>query len=166
MNVILNTTILSNFARVGRLDLLQAVLGNVYISTEVYAEVQDGLAEGYEFYSALEELIHLPEGEQWLKLTAPTDEELHVFTNLLGALHRGEASCIAIAVSRGWAFLTDDAHARSTARNLNITVSGTLGILMRAVKDKHLTLVEGNGMLGQMIEAGYYSPYDNLAELL
>lgn len=166
MNVILNTTILSNFARVGRLDLLQLVFGKVYISTDVYAEVQDGLAEGYDFYSALEEIIRAPESRRWVHLTALTDQELGRFTDILGALHRGEASSIAIAATRGWAFLTDDALARRTARKLKITISGTLGILVRAVKDGHLTLDEGNALLSQMIDAGYYSPYDNLTELV
>lgn len=166
MNVILNTTILSNFARVGRLDLLRLVFGEVHISTDVYAEAQDGLAEGYDFYSPLEDLIHAPASKQWIHLTALTDQELRLFTDILGALHRGEASSIAIAATRGWAFLTDDALARRTARKLKITLSGTLGILVRAVQDRHLTLEEANALLAQMIDAGYYSLYDNLGELV
>jgi predicted nucleic acid-binding protein len=43
MEVIANTTIVSNFAAVGQLGLLRDVLGRVFISTEVYAEIQDGL---------------------------------------------------------------------------------------------------------------------------
>ena len=54
MNVIANTTIISNFASVGRLDILKELLGQLYITTEVYAEIQDGLAEGYDFYAGIE----------------------------------------------------------------------------------------------------------------
>ena len=51
MTVIANTTIISNYCSVDRLDILKAVLSQVYIPTEVYAEIQDGLAEGYSFLS-------------------------------------------------------------------------------------------------------------------
>ncbi len=49
MNVIANTTIISNFAAMGRLDILRDLLGQLYITTDVYAEIQDGLIEGYDF---------------------------------------------------------------------------------------------------------------------
>ena len=54
MNVIANTTIISNFASVSRLDILRELLEQLYITTEVYAEIQDGLAEGYDFYAGIE----------------------------------------------------------------------------------------------------------------
>lgn len=46
MKTIANTTILSNFAAVGRLDLLQALHGRLYIPIQVYEEVLAGLEEG------------------------------------------------------------------------------------------------------------------------
>jgi predicted nucleic acid-binding protein len=47
MSVIANTTVISNFASVNQLDLLRWLFGALYISTEVYAEIQAGLEEGY-----------------------------------------------------------------------------------------------------------------------
>ena len=50
--------------------------------------------------------------EGWLRLTTfEGDDELRLFGQLPAALHRGEASCLAIAAQRKWAFLTDDARA-------------------------------------------------------
>jgi predicted nucleic acid-binding protein len=43
MNVIANTTVISNFAVVGRLDLLRDLLGQVYISTDSYDKDADVL---------------------------------------------------------------------------------------------------------------------------
>jgi len=166
VTVIVNTTVLSNFAFVERLDLLESLLGVVYIATDVYAEILDGLAEGYAFYDAVEHEIQAPSGEPWLLLTAPTDEELRLFTALLGALHQGEAACLAIAATRGWAFLTDDRRARRAARRLNTLVSGTLGVLVEAIKSDLIGIDQANALLAKMMKAGYYSPYDNLAELL
>lgn len=51
VKVIANTTVISNFASVGRLDLLQALLGEVFISSGVYDEIQNGLQEGHDFCS-------------------------------------------------------------------------------------------------------------------
>jgi predicted nucleic acid-binding protein len=53
MEVIANTTIISNFAAVGQLGLLRDVPGRVFISTEVYAEIQDGLAADSGFYAGI-----------------------------------------------------------------------------------------------------------------
>lgn len=163
MNIIANTTLLSNFASVDRLDVLHDLLGRVYISVDVYAEIQDGIAEGYNFYSGIDVHIYPLSPEGWLHLASPSgDDELRLFSQLLGPLHRGEASCLAIAAQRGWAFLTDDARARKAARELNVNVSGTLGVLTQAVKADLLPLDDANRLLAQMIQLGYYSPYSSL----
>lgn len=166
MNVIANTTIISNFAAVGRLNLLHDLLGEVYISTEVYAEIQDGQVEGYDFYEDIESHIRPLTPDGWLHMTSlQNDDELRLLNQLPTALHRGEASCLAIAVQRGWALLTDDARARQTARELGVTLSGTLGVLTQAVKADLISLDEANQLLGQMIQLGYRSPYNDLTEL-
>jgi predicted nucleic acid-binding protein len=167
MEVIANTTIISNFAAVGRLDVLQALVGQLYISTDVYAEIQDGLAEDASFYAAIETQVYPLSQEGWLRLTAlENDAELRIFGQLPPALHRGEASSLAIAAQRGWAFLTDDARARAAARDLAVMFSGTLGVLVQAVRRGILPLDEGERMLDAMIKAGYRSPYSHLAELV
>ena len=167
MSVIANTTVISNFASVGRLDVLRSLLGEVHISTDVYAEIQDGLSEGFNFYIGIESHIHPLTPGGWLRLTSmDDDEELRLFGQLPDALHRGEASCLAIAAKRGWAFLTDDARARTAARELNVAYSGTLGVLVQAVNAGRLPLAEANALLGRMIQAGYRSPYTTLVELL
>ena len=38
MNVIANTTVISNFASVGRLEVLRQLLTEVFISTDVYGD--------------------------------------------------------------------------------------------------------------------------------
>lgn len=46
MSVIVNTTVLSNLAAVGEIDVLRSLFGHIYISTEVYEEIRAGFAEG------------------------------------------------------------------------------------------------------------------------
>ncbi len=166
MKVIANTTIISNFAAVGRLDLLRDLLGEVHISTEVYAEIQDGQVEGYDFYGDIESHIRPLTPGGWLHLTSlQNDNELRLLNQLPAALHRGEASCLAIAAQRGWALLTDDARARQAAWELGVTLSGTLGILIQAVRAGLISMDKANQLLGQMIQLGYRSPYNSLTEL-
>jgi predicted nucleic acid-binding protein len=167
MNVIANTTIISNLASVGRLDLLHDLLGTVYISTDVYGEIQDGLAESCDFYTGIESIVHPLSPSGWLRLTAPSgNDELRLLGQLPSALHRGEASCLAIAIQRGWAFLTDDARARRAAQERGLDTSGTLGVLLQCIKNKRLSVEEADSLLEQMILGGYRSPYGSLIELL
>jgi predicted nucleic acid-binding protein len=68
---------------------------------------------------------------------------------------------------RGWHLLTDDRAARMVARRLGVTCSGTLALLIRAVRQGILTLDEGNDLLAEMIaRARYRSPVSNLRDLL
>jgi predicted nucleic acid-binding protein len=109
VKTLINTTVVSNLAAVGRLDLLKQVHGRLYLPNEVYEEILDGLEEGYEFYSAVEGQIYPLAKDGWMELVSMADEEeFRVFQSLPRRLHHGEASCIAIARHRNWAFLTDD----------------------------------------------------------
>jgi len=167
MSVITNTTVLSNFASIDQLDLLHRLYGTLYISTEVYEEIQTGLEEGYLFYRGLDTLVFPLADEGWIQLTNMADaQELRLFGTLPARLHRGEASCLAIAHHRGWMLLTDDRDARAAALQLGIRVSGSLGILVLAIERGLCTLPQANAWLQAMIQQGYYSPVTDLAALL
>ncbi len=168
MKTLTNTTVISNFAAVNRLDLLRSLLGRLYISTEVYEEILNGLEEGYIFYEGIDELIFPFADDGWIELVSLAgEEELRRFGQIPKRLHRGKASCLAIARERKWAFLTDDKLARRMARKWNIEVSGTLGILVRAMEMSLLAVEEANVLLRQMTEhANYHSPIADLRVLL
>ncbi len=72
-----------------------------------------------------------------------------------------------MARHRGWGFLSDDRAARRQVMTWSIPFSGTLGILILAIESSHLTLDEGNDLLGQMIQLGrYHSPVTDLRWLI
>ena len=167
MKTLANTTVLSNFAAVDRLDLIRQLHKRLHISNEVYEEILDGLDEGYDFYTGIDTEIHPFDEAGWIELVSMVDEEeLRLFRSLPRRLHRGEASCLAIARHRGWAFLTDDKLARVTARGWGIVVSGTLGVLVQGVKRGLLTGEAADGLLQEMIARGYRSPFSSLHQLL
>ncbi len=94
------------------------------------------------------------------------DKELLLFNQFPSTLHRGEASCLAIAHNRNWFFLTDDKAARKAATNLGIRLSGTVGCLVLSVERDLYSLEQANRWLTEMVCVGYRSPVTDLARLL
>jgi len=167
MRNVANTTVISNFAAVGRLDLLQRIVKELHIPLEVYKEIKNGQAAGYTFYDDIEQFIMPFSSEGWLRLVTMDETELQLFAPLLSVLDHGEAACLAIAQNRGWGFLTDDRLARRQARAWNLPLSGTMGLLLLAVQDKLVTLDEGNDLLRQMmVVARYRAPHTDLRLIL
>ncbi len=166
MSVLANTTILSNFASVDRLDLLHALWDDLYVAWSVYEELRRGVEEGYAFLSRVD--TSLWQSERWLHLVAPQDnQELMLFNQLLNHMHQGEAMSLAIAVSRSWRFLTDDRAARRHAAQLGVEVGGTIGALVLLVRRDHLLLSDANTMLAGMKEqARYHTPIEDLSLLV
>jgi predicted nucleic acid-binding protein len=167
MSIISNTTVLSNFAAIGSLDRLRNLFGEIFLSTEVYQEIQRGLEEGYAFYSGIEELLQPMRESGWLRLTSLSSEkEVLTFSSMPGKLHAGEASSLAIAHHRGWLLLTDDKAARRYAMDQGIAVAGTLGCLILGVERDLWSLEQANEWLERTVASGFYSPSMDLSGLV
>jgi len=167
VNRVVNSTVLSNFAAVGRLDLLRETAGPLYLPTDVYDEVQVGQMAGFAFYDGIEQHLTPFAPNGWLHLVAPTDDEVRLFALLPAHLHRGEVACLCIARQRSWGFLTDDRAARQQAQLWGIPLSGTLGVLLLAIQDGRLSVDEGHALLRAMIDKAHYrSPTTDLRQLL
>lgn len=154
--ILLDNTALTNFALVGRADLiLDLWRPDCATTTAVMAEYQAGIASR-----------GLP-NDIWQNLPQLTLQPLEqAFAEKLPAqLGRGERSCIAIAVQRQGLFVCDDAKARQVAKRHGITITGTIGILVMNIRQGNLTLAEGNAILTDMIIQGYRSPIATLDAL-
>ena len=167
MKVISNTTVLSNFASIGSLEVLRRLHLELCISVEVYQEILSGLEEGYVFYQDTLEAVSSGSRDGWIQLTSLSgEEEVEAFLGMPATLHQGEASSLAIAQHRGWLLLTDDKAARREARNRRIPLSGTIGCLVGAVENGVCTLDEGNALLADILDEGFYSPVSDLTRLI
>ena len=155
MILLLDNTVLSNFALVNRIELLTKALGSQVATTpQVIGEFNDGVARG-----------RLPETRfDWIEILDMEADEESLFRDILVRVNAGESSCLAISAQRNGRVLTDDRDARKLAAQLKIPVSGTLGILLRLVQIEVLAAPEANEILGQMIAAGYRSPVEKLAD--
>lgn len=167
MPALIDATVLSHFAAVNRLDLLQAYAPDARVATEVGSEIQDGVAFGYSFLSRVTALFKPPNTHGWLVLTEVSGSEERTFFNgVLRQLQAGEAASLAIAAVRGWHFITDDRSAREFAQANGISLSGTIGVLIWHIRMRNLSVAQANVLLDQMIRvARYRSPVRDLREL-
>ena len=147
--VLLDNTVLSNFAVVGRMDLAFQLYANRVVTTQgVMHEYQVAVAAGLLARRAWDDLT----------VVEMTSEELVLCETLAPRLGIGERTCLAVAHARGGLFVSDDGDARAAAKRLDVPVSGTVGILVLAVRLEYATLAEANALLIEMIAAGYRSP--------
>jgi len=161
--VIFDSCVISNFAITDALRILKRLYeGRAYLTDFVYVEIIRGIQSGNEKL----EVISLALRDGWLKeTTLKGKEEKILFERLSLSLGAGEASCIAVAGNRGYVFASDDRTARNEAAILKVSLTGTIGIIYRAVKKKFINLNEGNELLREMIRSGFYSPVKSLGEI-
>jgi hypothetical protein len=158
MTLIANTTVLSNFALIQHPELIRiGCPEEVVTAAQVMEEMRRGVAKQ----------ILPPCDWDWLPVrTLDTPEEVRLFEQIHRRLGQGEAACLALAMSRGLKFLSDDTDARRWGNRAGIAVSGTIGILVRLVQSGTLTLDESNTLLTEMRQQGYYAPVEQLNDLL
>lgn len=128
MIVVCNATPLIALAAVGRLDLLRALYGEILIPEAVFREVVvvgSGEAGEREVSTAI-----------WIKRHTVRNSALVKALEL--ELDAGEAEAIALAVEQAAGLvLLDERRGRHAASRLELTVAGTLGVLI-AAKDRGL----------------------------
>jgi predicted nucleic acid-binding protein len=154
--VVVDNTVLSNFAHVERPALLQQVFADLATTPAAMTELAVG-----------EQLGRLPVVDwAWLSIVTLTPDEETQANALNETLGQGEAECIAVAKERDGLILTDDRDARKVARSLDVPVSGTLGALMNLVRQGILTIAQADELLAGMKQHGYHSPITSLLELV
>lgn len=161
--VVIDSCCLSNFAHSDSLYILDKLFGrSAYISEFVYAEILRGIQKGH---NNLLKIIDSVKDGQLGEINLITSEEKALFETLSVSLGLGEASSIAIAKSRGFLLASDDRTARSHAQDLGISVTGTLGIIKKAVLNSLLAPEEGDLFVAHMKNAGFDTPINTLQEL-
>ncbi len=78
---------------------------------------------------------------QWIRTVTPKDTPLQRM--LRRQVDAGEAEAIALAVDLGAAIvIIDEQEGRLLARQAGLSITGTLGILLRAKRNGHLELIK------------------------
>lgn len=149
---VLNTTVLSNFAHLERIDLLLELPRLVTVNA-----VRTELEAGTDTHPYLEHaLSRLDDG---IPVVAPSDAARQVETELLETLDPGEAQALAVAETAGGLVVTDDGDARTVAKERGVGVTGSIGLLVRFVEQGPLSADTADTYLKRWIdEAGFRSP--------
>jgi uncharacterized protein len=120
--VISNTSPLQYLYQLDLLDLLPAIYGEVLVPIGVVGEIEAGSQRGV----ALPHLKSLP----WLH---PCEVGTPALLVLVPDLGRGEREVLALALERpGALVILDDSLARRMAERLELALTGTLGLLLKA----------------------------------
>jgi predicted nucleic acid-binding protein len=162
--VVADASVLINFLRAGRLDLLRHHGGYRIVVTEhVRREVSypDQAAE-------LVEAITAGDIDE-IQVTDPV--ELEIFAELNAVLGRGESACIAVAANRGWVVAMDElgrarreVHER-VGRNRLIN---TPGLILSCVRNGAITVAEADGIKVTLESQGqsFAFAFDSFGDLL
>ena len=109
--ILVDTNLLSTFARVGELELLFELFkrSKLTLTPAVLEELNEALAHGCAWLEQVTGL--LDQGRLEVVVAAPN--EIQARTALPTSLGAGEAESIAICQARDWPFLTNDKRARN-----------------------------------------------------
>jgi len=162
--IIFDNCVLSNFALSDSFNVIKHLYSNTsYITSLVMAENLRGIIKGHR------ELAHIKEAvrEGWLReIKLDSIEEKTLFETLCVSLGFGEASAIAAAKARSLVFACDDKAARREAALLGVKLTGTIGIVAKAVEKKLIKTKQADEILRRIITLGFYSPIHSIRELL
>lgn len=151
--VFVNTTPLQSLHRLGRLDWLHEFYGRVVVPGAVADELEAGRRLGAKVPDVA--------AHSWIEI-GQAPQSMPVFPRFI---HRGEAELLALAQMAGDALvIIDDAMARTHARTLGLRITGTLGLVLRAKREKRIDAVAP--LLTQLRAEGFHLAPATLAEVL
>ncbi|MGQ9543672.1 MAG: DUF3368 domain-containing protein [Candidatus Bathyarchaeia archaeon] len=145
--IVSNATPLIYLAKVGKIEFLKKVFGEVFIPEEVKIEVVDrGKRLGERDAYVIEKAI----SDGWLNVLTAEVVEVPI------KLERGEVAVLSLAKKLGLReVLLDEVSARVAARLLDLTPRGTVFILLKALEKKEIDLNGFLEVLDQLIRHGF-----------
>jgi predicted nucleic acid-binding protein len=157
--IFLDATVCSNFASTDGVDLLVELLDAPAVTPEVRGEIEAGLKADHDY---LRDAV------------AAFDETLPIRGSLidgdhaiLSELDTGEAATLLAAIEHGGTVATDDLAARRAAKERDVPVTGSIGLLVLAVEQELIDVATADDWLNRWrAERGYYAPVDSVRELL
>lgn len=161
--LVFDCCVISNFALSRSLSVLKGLYsGTSFVTDFVAAEILRGIQTGHRELVSVKAAIK----DGWLReIVMETEEEKALFETLSVSLGFGEAASIAVAKVRGYLFVSDDKIARRAAILLGVKLTGTIGILAKAVKKKIIDTKTADSYLKKMIALGFYSSVTSINEI-
>lgn len=109
-SIVFDTSVLSNFAVCSQIALLERLYSDQACTTlMVVEEIRRGLDAGYQYLKSVEGILGLSRPAGWMSVIALESlEEQKLYLEFSALIAPGEASCLALAIQRGWTMATDD----------------------------------------------------------
>lgn len=143
-NVVVNSTPLIILCGIGQLELLKKLYEEIYIPRAVYQEVTAKKDSA---------CMQIENATSWIHVVEILNSDEKKMYK--AKLHEGEVEVMILAQEKmADLVVLDDNAAKKTAKYLGLTVTGTLGVLLKA---KHEGLIqEVKPLLSEMKEKGFY----------
>jgi uncharacterized protein len=144
-------------AKIGKLNLLKELFGEVLISEESYKEaVEIGLKEGYSDALVIKDACD----QGWLKAMQLNEKQAAICQKIMRhsfELHEGEVQAIVLAREMGkdTLLLMDDSSGRAFAETWGIKVKGVLYVIITAIRNELLTNVEAKETVLTLVRKGF-----------
>jgi len=143
--VVSNSSPIIHLAKIGKLSLLRKYFNTIMVPESVFKEC---VAEGKD-----RKEVEAVKKAEWIRVAEVQDKKLVKL--LQSSLDDGESEAIALSLESGAdLILLDDSDAREKARIYGLTVTGTLGILLRAKKDRKISSLKEN--IIKLRESGFW----------
>jgi predicted nucleic acid-binding protein len=154
---VLNTTVLSNFASIDRVDVLAGLSGICTVPV-VREELETGVAD-HPYLSPAVDAV-----DECISVSPISETVANREAIVRGYLDPGEAQAFALADVHDGRLLTDDGDARSFSKEQGVTVIGSVGVLLAAIDAGRIDESTANKWLTTWIDDfGYYVPYRNIS---
>jgi hypothetical protein len=143
--VVSNSSPIIYLAKIGKLSLLREYFNTIMVPESVFKEC---VAEGKD-----RKEVEAIKKAEWIRVAEVQDKKLVKL--LQSSLDDGESEAIALSLESGAdLILLDDSDAREKARIYGLTVTGTLGVLLRAKKDRKISSLKEN--IIKLRESGFW----------
>ncbi|MCL2704378.1 MAG: DUF3368 domain-containing protein [Defluviitaleaceae bacterium] len=152
--IVANSTPLILLEKIGRLDLLKHLYGEIAIPEAVYKEViLDYPANDKDFITDY----------TWIDIIKIQNNQAKIL--FATSLHEGEVETMMLAMELSADLcILDDLLARKYARNIGLNITGTLGILLAAKGKGFITDVKPE--IDKLIQIGMYISSDLYTSIL
>ena len=143
--IVVNSTPLIALCNIGRLDLLEKVYRRILIPQAVYDEVTE------KDDAAGRQIAQRPDWIEVVQISDRSQKQMY-----RARLHDGEVEVMILAQEAPVADLViiDDNAAKKTAKFLDLRVTGTLGVLMRAKRMGYISSVAA--VIDELCKNGFY----------
>lgn len=155
--IVADASALIVLAKIGRLNLLRVQYGTIVIGPVLEKEVVTaGRLQRADGMGEIEQAL----ARRWLRIVNLTASERRHAANLRknGNLDAGEAEALSIASGRHLRVVVDDKEARHAAEALGLSYIGTIGVLLEAHREGHLTQEEAEDTIVNLTAILWLSP--------